>query len=163
MRSTASTRRRRRVAARLPAEIAQIARDTRRFARRLDRKPSASDVKAVLREGRPRDDAFDHLAATHEAGHALVAVGARRSDRSARSRSSVHGDEMPRVISLDGLRRHIAVALAAKRRKRPCLVMRRAATRPTSTTRRKFGLVAVGSGLDGPAIPMELESRGASS
>ncbi len=143
-----------------PAEIAQIARNARRFARRLDRSPSASDVKAVLQEGHPRDDAFDRLAATHEAGHALVAsvlgvpVDQLDLDR------LYTATQMPHVISLDGLRRHIAVALGGQAAEEVLLGHASSGNAADIDNAAKFAFVAIASGLDGPAIPIGTGEQG---
>jgi ATP-dependent Zn protease len=58
-----------------PADVAQIAREARRSARRAGRDVAASDVADILTARRgARDAAFDRLVCVHECGHALVAL-----------------------------------------------------------------------------------------
>jgi cell division protease FtsH len=58
-----------------PADVAQIAREVRRAARRGKRDVRASDVHDVVQARRgARDSAFDRIVLAHECGHALVAL-----------------------------------------------------------------------------------------
>jgi AAA+ superfamily predicted ATPase len=58
-----------------PADVAQIAREARRSARRLRRDVTAADVADIVSDRRgARDPAFDRLVCVHECGHALVAL-----------------------------------------------------------------------------------------
>ena len=60
---------------RMPAQIAQAARDARRVARRARRKVKASDVARLVRAQRRKFPAdLDWSTAIHEAAHALIAV-----------------------------------------------------------------------------------------
>ena len=56
-----------------PAEIAQVAREARRLARKCKRKVTAADASEVIagRRGAPDPD-FDRIVCIHEAGHAIV-------------------------------------------------------------------------------------------
>ena len=58
-----------------PADVAQIAREARRSARRLRRDVTAADVTDIVSDRRgARDATFDRLVCVHECGHALVAL-----------------------------------------------------------------------------------------
>jgi AAA+ superfamily predicted ATPase len=137
-----------------PAEIAQIARDARRAARREGRQVEGADVEAVARAEFGRSEETDRIIAVHEAGHALASaalgVGLSHLDVD----HCVTFNTSFETLNLADIERQIAIGMAGRVAEDVLIGRATAGSASDIDNAARYALHAIMSGLDGPPIPV---------